>query len=96
MNGVPTVFPAEGGHVSPEENMLKIVYDHGPVQVHTNYYHIHATWSACFMDSSNPICLFVQDFEGVIWSLCWFLLHALVGLHAENLENVLTAATASG
>ncbi|CAL8467658.1 g7196 [Coccomyxa elongata] len=32
VHGIPTVFPAEGGHVSPEENMLRVVYDHGPVQ----------------------------------------------------------------
>lgn len=34
VGGVPTVFPAEGGHVALEENLLKVVYDHGPIQVH--------------------------------------------------------------
>ncbi|KAL3163136.1 hypothetical protein ABBQ32_009548 [Trebouxia sp. C0010 RCD-2024] len=33
VGGVPTAFPAEGGHVTPEENMLHVVWDHGPVQV---------------------------------------------------------------
>ena len=33
VGGVATVFPAEGGHVRPEENLLQVVYDHGPVQV---------------------------------------------------------------
>ena len=33
VGGVPTVFPAEGGHVKPEENLLRVVYDHGPVNV---------------------------------------------------------------
>ncbi|KAK9816981.1 hypothetical protein WJX72_007792 [[Myrmecia] bisecta] len=33
VNGVPTAFPAEGGYVSPEENMLRVVYDKGPVKV---------------------------------------------------------------
>jgi hypothetical protein len=33
VGGVPTVFPAEGGHVTPQENLLQVVYDHGPVQV---------------------------------------------------------------
>ncbi|KAK9909867.1 hypothetical protein WJX75_008746 [Coccomyxa subellipsoidea] len=32
VGGVPTVFPAEGGHVALEENLLKVVYDHGPIQ----------------------------------------------------------------
>jgi hypothetical protein len=33
VRGVPTVFPAEDGHVRPEENLLQVVYDHGPVKV---------------------------------------------------------------
>ncbi|KAL3160782.1 hypothetical protein ABBQ38_009193 [Trebouxia sp. C0009 RCD-2024] len=33
VGGVPTAFPAEGGHVTPEENMLHVMWDHGPVQV---------------------------------------------------------------
>lgn len=33
VNGVPTVFPAEGGHVAEEENLLETVYDCGPVKV---------------------------------------------------------------
>ena len=33
VEGVPTIFPAEGGHVSDEENLLQTVYDCGPVQV---------------------------------------------------------------
>ena len=33
VEGVPTAFPAEGGHVKPEENMLHVVWDNGPVQV---------------------------------------------------------------
>eukprot|EP00798_Chlamydomonas_sp_ICE-L_P008160 gene8160-1414_t len=32
VNGVPTVFPADSGEVSAEENMLKLVYDMGPVK----------------------------------------------------------------
>lgn len=32
VNGIPTVFPAEGGHVSAEENLLQVVYDKGPVE----------------------------------------------------------------
>ncbi|GMH45188.1 hypothetical protein BSKO_13145 [Bryopsis sp. KO-2023] len=32
VDGVPTVFPAEDGWVNPEENMLKVVYDKGPVE----------------------------------------------------------------
>jgi nicotinamide phosphoribosyltransferase len=30
VNGIPTVFPAE--MVKPEENLLKVVYNHGPVE----------------------------------------------------------------
>lgn len=33
VNGVPTAFPAEGGHVSPNENLLQVLWDRGPVQV---------------------------------------------------------------
>ena len=33
VGGVPMVFPADGGHVAPEDNMLRVVYDNGPVQV---------------------------------------------------------------
>lgn len=32
--GVPTVFPADSGEVSADENMLKVVYDCGPVEGH--------------------------------------------------------------
>ncbi|KAF5831924.1 nicotinamide phosphoribosyltransferase [Dunaliella salina] len=31
VNGVPTVFPADSGEVSAEDNLLKVVYDRGPV-----------------------------------------------------------------
>jgi nicotinamide phosphoribosyltransferase len=34
VDGVPTVFPAKGGHVMPKENLLQVVYDCGPVPVH--------------------------------------------------------------
>lgn len=33
VNGVPTVFPAESGDVSGEENLLRTVYDMRPAQV---------------------------------------------------------------
>ena len=33
VDGVPTAFPAEGGHVAPEENMLKVCWDKGPIKV---------------------------------------------------------------
>ena len=33
VDGVPMAFPAEGGHVAPEENLLRVVYDCGPVPV---------------------------------------------------------------
>lgn len=33
VDGVPTAFPADGGHVAPEENMLKVCWDKGPVKV---------------------------------------------------------------
>lgn len=33
VNGVPTAFPAEGGHVSPDENLLQVLWDKGPVEV---------------------------------------------------------------
>ncbi|GAX79752.1 hypothetical protein CEUSTIGMA_g7193.t1 [Chlamydomonas eustigma] len=32
MNGVPTIFPKESEEVGAEENLLKVVYDHGPVK----------------------------------------------------------------
>ena len=35
VDGVPTAFPADGGHVAPEENMLKVCWDKGPVKVST-------------------------------------------------------------
>lgn len=31
VGGVPTAFPADSGEVAPEEDMLQVVYDHGPV-----------------------------------------------------------------
>lgn len=31
VNGVPTVFPADSGEVSAEDNLLKVVYDKGPI-----------------------------------------------------------------
>jgi nicotinamide phosphoribosyltransferase len=31
VDGVPTVFPADGGEVAPEEDMLRVVYACGPV-----------------------------------------------------------------
>lgn len=33
VDGVPTAFPADSGEVKPEENLLKVVYDCGPVKV---------------------------------------------------------------
>ena len=33
VNGVPTVFPRSTGEVSPSEDLLQTVYDHGPVPV---------------------------------------------------------------
>eukprot|EP00195_Chlamydomonas_chlamydogama_P007155 CAMPEP_0202896810 /NCGR_PEP_ID=MMETSP1392-20130828/5728_1 /ASSEMBLY_ACC=CAM_ASM_000868 /TAXON_ID=225041 /ORGANISM="Chlamydomonas chlamydogama, Strain SAG 11-48b" /LENGTH=503 /DNA_ID=CAMNT_0049582287 /DNA_START=382 /DNA_END=1893 /DNA_ORIENTATION=+ len=32
VNGVPTVFPKDSGEVSDEENLLKVVYNRGPVK----------------------------------------------------------------
>ncbi|KXZ56944.1 hypothetical protein GPECTOR_1g851 [Gonium pectorale] len=32
VNGVPTVFPADSGEVGPGENLLRVVYDRGPVE----------------------------------------------------------------
>ncbi|KAF6252467.1 Quinolinate phosphoribosyl transferase [Scenedesmus sp. NREL 46B-D3] len=31
VDGVPTVFPADGGEVAPEEDLLQVVYDKGPL-----------------------------------------------------------------
>ncbi len=31
VNGVPTVFPADSGEVAPHDNLLRTVYDMGPV-----------------------------------------------------------------
>ncbi len=31
VDGVPTVFPGDSGEVSPEDNLLRVVYDKGPV-----------------------------------------------------------------
>ena len=33
VEGVPTAFPADGGHVRPEENLLQVLWNKGPVQV---------------------------------------------------------------
>eukprot|EP00891_Asterochloris_glomerata_P006642 jgi/Astpho2/6642/Aster-x1389 len=33
VDGVPTAFPADGGHVAPKENMLKVCWDKGPVKM---------------------------------------------------------------
>ena len=33
VDGLPTVYPAEGGFVSEAENLLQTVYDCGPVKV---------------------------------------------------------------
>jgi hypothetical protein len=35
VNGIPTVFPADSDEVSPEEDMLQVVYDCGPVEGHS-------------------------------------------------------------
>lgn len=35
VNGIPTVFPADTGEVAPEEDMLQVVYDCGPVEGHS-------------------------------------------------------------
>jgi hypothetical protein len=35
VKGVPTVFPADSGEVAPEEDMLQVVYDCGPVEGHS-------------------------------------------------------------
>lgn len=34
VDGVPTAFPADGGHVSPNENLLQVMWNKGPVKVH--------------------------------------------------------------
>lgn len=34
VDGIPTVFPAETGEVSPEEDLLQLVYNSGPVAGH--------------------------------------------------------------
>lgn len=31
MGGVPTVFPADSGEVAPGDNLLRVVYDCGPL-----------------------------------------------------------------
>lgn len=33
VNGIPTTFPQDSGLVSEGDNMLQVVYDHGPVEV---------------------------------------------------------------
>lgn len=33
VEGVPTAFPADGGHVRPEENLLQVLWNKGPVKV---------------------------------------------------------------
>ena len=33
VNGVPTVFPGDSGEVAPHENLLKVVFDKGPLAV---------------------------------------------------------------
>lgn len=38
VNGVPTAFPADGGHVSADENMLQVVWDNGPVEVSGSFW----------------------------------------------------------
>lgn len=48
VEGVPTAFPAEGGHVKPEENMLHVVWDNGPVQVRTAHQLCCGQASMCF------------------------------------------------
>lgn len=54
VGGVPTAFPAEGGHVKPEENMLHVVWDHGPVQVCDA--HCNKQWySQCHRKSDNSV-----------------------------------------
>jgi len=32
VNNVPTVFPADSGEVAPHEDLLKVMYDHGPIK----------------------------------------------------------------
>lgn len=32
VNGIPTVFPADSGEVAAEENLLRVVYDNGPLE----------------------------------------------------------------
>ena len=33
VDGIPTVFPRETGEVSEADDLLRVVYDHGPVEV---------------------------------------------------------------
>ena len=33
VHGIPTAYPADGGHVTSEENMLQVIWNKGPVQV---------------------------------------------------------------
>lgn len=40
VDDVPTVFPQASGAVEPHEDLLKTVYDHGPVDV--RYWHRRA------------------------------------------------------
>lgn len=64
VDGVPTAFPADGGHVSPEENMLQVVWDSGPVEVSSSLcwlqravsYHCDACRSAQCMHGKQMVC----------------------------------------
>lgn len=48
VDGVPTVFPTDTGLVSDSDNMLEVVYDHGPVQVGLLSWRLLPTY-ACFL-----------------------------------------------
>lgn len=45
VNGVPTAFPAEGGHVSADQNLLQVMWNKGPVKV------VHGAVDACEMSA---------------------------------------------
>ena len=100
VGGVPTAFPADGGHVTPEENMLQVVWDNGPVEVGSSSLSkdacLRAQCIACFVSRSRASLRpcsagWIVRFLGITamvhgGSICRQLKHFLKPAHVAHFE----------
>ena len=64
VNGVPTTFPADSNLVSEKENLLQVVYDHGPLKVTLPFLSIAICAWLCHADAIFLYCSSGRTLKG--------------------------------